>query len=265
MASAFLETPRRLVEVTIDGATVRVPGGASLLEACRPRPGGRHADPLLPGEPHPGERLPGLRGRGRGVAHPGACLLAQGRGGHAGAYRLGPGPDLAQDGPGVPRLFRRPLAGLVRRATVAGRVRLRSLALRPARVRPPGRGAGRHPARRASPRGDRSGRRHHRAAVQVRQRGLRPRLRPLHPVLQVRRGLRRGRAEHLRHRRRGPRLRCARLHRIRRHPARLGLRLLRQLHRRLPHRRADAGLGVHGHLCVKGRFGFEFVQRRHRE
>ena len=22
---------------------------------------------------------------------------------------------------------------------------------------------------------------------------------------------------------------------------------------------------THGHLCVKGRFGFEFVQRRHRE
>jgi NADP-reducing hydrogenase subunit HndD len=35
MTSVFLETPRRLVDVTIDGATVRVPEGATLLEACR--------------------------------------------------------------------------------------------------------------------------------------------------------------------------------------------------------------------------------------
>jgi NADP-reducing hydrogenase subunit HndD len=35
MASVFLETPKRLVDVTIDGATVRVPEGATLLEACR--------------------------------------------------------------------------------------------------------------------------------------------------------------------------------------------------------------------------------------
>src|SRR5271169_5153119 len=35
MAAVFLETPKRLVEVTIDGATVRVPEGVTLLEACR--------------------------------------------------------------------------------------------------------------------------------------------------------------------------------------------------------------------------------------
>ncbi len=35
MTAVFLETPRRLVDVTIDGATVRVPEGATLLEACR--------------------------------------------------------------------------------------------------------------------------------------------------------------------------------------------------------------------------------------
>src|SRR5207344_3646869 len=33
--SVFLETPKRLVDVEIDGATVRVPEGATLLEACR--------------------------------------------------------------------------------------------------------------------------------------------------------------------------------------------------------------------------------------
>ena len=35
MTAVFLEAPRRLVDVTIDGATVRVPEGATLLEACR--------------------------------------------------------------------------------------------------------------------------------------------------------------------------------------------------------------------------------------
>jgi predicted molibdopterin-dependent oxidoreductase YjgC len=35
MTAVFLETPRRLVDVTIDGQTVRVPEGATLLEACR--------------------------------------------------------------------------------------------------------------------------------------------------------------------------------------------------------------------------------------
>jgi NADP-reducing hydrogenase subunit HndD len=35
MTAVFLEAPRRLVDVTIDGAAVRVPEGATLLEACR--------------------------------------------------------------------------------------------------------------------------------------------------------------------------------------------------------------------------------------
>ena len=76
-------------------------------------------------------------------------------------------------------------------------------------------------------------------AGEGRQRALRARLREVHPLLQVRRGLRRRRPEHVRHRRRGPRLRRPHLHRVRRRAARLGLRLLRQLHRRLPDRRAD--------------------------
>src|SRR5579872_4217216 len=37
MTSVFLETPRRLVDVEIDGQTVRVPEGATLLDACRAR------------------------------------------------------------------------------------------------------------------------------------------------------------------------------------------------------------------------------------
>jgi NADP-reducing hydrogenase subunit HndD len=35
MTSVFLETPRRLVDVEIDGRAVRVPEGATLLDACR--------------------------------------------------------------------------------------------------------------------------------------------------------------------------------------------------------------------------------------
>ena len=35
MSTVFLEAPRRLVDVTIDGQTVRVPEGATQLEACR--------------------------------------------------------------------------------------------------------------------------------------------------------------------------------------------------------------------------------------
>ncbi|HEX4090869.1 MAG TPA: 2Fe-2S iron-sulfur cluster-binding protein [Trebonia sp.] len=37
MAPVFLTTPKRLVDVEIDGAAVRVPEGATLLEACRAR------------------------------------------------------------------------------------------------------------------------------------------------------------------------------------------------------------------------------------
>src|ERR1700731_4413752 len=35
MSTVFLEAPRRLVDLSVDGQTVRVPEGATLLEACR--------------------------------------------------------------------------------------------------------------------------------------------------------------------------------------------------------------------------------------
>src|SRR5579859_8073465 len=35
MSEVFLAAPRRLVDVTIDGQAVRVPEGATLLDACR--------------------------------------------------------------------------------------------------------------------------------------------------------------------------------------------------------------------------------------
>src|SRR6266571_6862548 len=35
MTEVFLEAPRRLVDISVDGETVRVPEGATLLDACR--------------------------------------------------------------------------------------------------------------------------------------------------------------------------------------------------------------------------------------
>ena len=77
---------------------------------------------------------------------------------------------------------------------------------------------------------------HRRPAGQGRQRPVRPRLLEMHPLLQVRRGVRGGRPEHVRHRGRRARLRRPDLDRMERGPARFRVRLLRQLHRRLPDR-----------------------------
>ena len=156
----------------------------------------------------------------------------------------------------------------------------------------------------------RSRRGHFAPARDGRQRPLRPRLRPLHPLLQVRRRVRGAVAEHVRHLRRRPGVRRPHLDRMGRGAARLGLRVLRQLHRGVPHGRAHArrssstcatralgrdppdvttticaycGVGcnlelhvqdnqivkvtspedhsiTHGNLCIKGRFGFTHVQ-----
>ena len=67
---------RRMVEITIDGKPVSVPEGSTILEAAR-KTGHRHADALLPGKPHAGERLPRLRGGDGRLAHAGSRLLAQ--------------------------------------------------------------------------------------------------------------------------------------------------------------------------------------------
>ena len=169
----------------------------------------------------------------------------------------------------------------------------------------------RHPPRRPPPRPGRRHRGDRRAAGEGRQRPLRARLRPLHPVLQVRQGVRHRRAVHVRDLRGRARVRRPHRHRAEQPAARLGLRLLRQLHRGVPDRRAEVGArstscarrasgsrthetvttticsfcGVgcnlelhvqqgqivnvtspadhsvtHGHLCIKGRFGFQHVQ-----
>ena len=121
---------------------------------------------------------------------------------------------------GVDRRVRRE-AGAIRPAGAAGaRRHARRIGRRPSR------------AARSGYRGDR------RRADEDRQRSVRARLREVHSVLQVRRGVRARSSEHLRDRRRRPRVRRAHLDGIRRSAARVGVRVLRQLHRRLPDRRA---------------------------
>ena len=303
------------VELTIDGQAVSVPDG---LDDPRrlPRPGHRHPDALLPGEPHPGQRLPGLRRRSGRRARPRAGLLAQGRAGDGGPDRLRARPPFAPAGPGVPRLVRRPDSDRAPTArslpTPNGTGRIPSdSARRPRRQRPtsatrPSRATTTPPAvtppRRPSAQpvkidNDLYVRDYSKCilcykcveacgidaqntfAIAVAGRGFDARISTECDVA----------------------------------AARFGVRLLRQLHRRLPDRRADVqdpsttcarpergtsrprppptrsaptaasaarcplhvqdndivkvtspmdSSVTHGHLCIKGRFGFEFVQNR---
>ena len=150
MTAVFLGTPRRLVDVTIDGEHGPRARGCDAAGGVPPA-GRRHAHAVLPGEPDPGERLPGLRGRGGRLPHAGARLLAQGRGRHEGAHRLRARPHQPQDGPGVPGVVRGRQPRVGGRAAVDRGVRRRPGTVRPGRRRPRGRRAGRHPARGTSP------------------------------------------------------------------------------------------------------------------
>ena len=69
---------------------------------------------------------------------------------------------------------------------------------------------------------------------------VRARIQQVHPLLQVRRGVRRGRPVHFRALGRGPRIRRPDRHRRGHAAARLPMRVLRQLRRRLPDRGTDA-------------------------
>ena len=91
----------------------------------------------------------------------------------------------------------------------------------------------RAPPRPTGRRGDR------RPAGEGRQPAVRARLRQVHPLLPVRRRLRRAVAADVGDRRRRARLRRPHLDRVRRRPARLGVRVLRQLHPGVPDRGAD--------------------------
>ena len=119
---------------------------------------------------------------------------------------LGSSVDLSLAGPQAPDGSAAALSRALRRRSGRGSGRRRRGAAAHERDdREPG-----PPPRPARRRGGRRGDR--RAAGQGRQRPLRPRLLEVHPLLQVRRGVRRGRPEHVRDRRRRARLRRADLH-----------------------------------------------------
>ena len=302
----------RTVELTVDGAPVSRARGR---DAPRRLPAAGIDTPTLCFVENltPGERLPRLRGRAGGRADARARVLAPGRAGHEGADRLRARAPEPQAGARAARLVGRPLdrarrapatwsaTAPTRRASARGRRRRSRRARRRARRATTTRPTATHARRSRSP---------SRSTTTSTCATTRKCILCYKCVEAC--GDRR--AEHLRHRRRRPRLRRAHLHRARRPAARLGLRLLRQLHRRLPDRRAHVqerarharrpapgtraeqtrtdticpycGVGCtltlhvqderdregdlarststsrNGHLCIKGRFGFAFVQNR---
>ena len=224
-----------MVELEIDGQAVRVFEGSDdprRLHDARHR----HADALLRRDAAARQRLPRLRRRGRGLARARARLLAQGRGRDEGADRLRARASVPQAGARAARLVGRSLDDAERpRRTSSATTR------EPERYGPP-----------APPDPDRDRKRtgHHvepdgqtaatvYAPVEGRQRALRPRLLEVHPLLQVRRRLRRAVPEHVRDpvAGRGFDARISTEY-VAELPG-VGLRLLRQLHRGLPDRRAD--------------------------
>ena len=202
--------PRRMVELEIDGRAVRVSEGSTILDACE-QLGIDTPDALLRGDAPPGERVPGLRGRGRGRARVWSPP-ARGRSsrrwssrrirsacGTAGAWC---------SSSSAPRSISRDAAPPT----------TWSATQRTPRYGPPAppdplrdrKRTGHHV------RAGRPDRGHGPRTGQGRQRALRARLLEVHPLLQVRRRLRRAVPEHVRDRRRGPRLRRADLDRVRR-------------------------------------------------
>ena len=201
-----------MVALTIDGAAVEAPAGATILDACRAA--GADMPTLCFLEtltPVNACRVCVVEVEGARVLAPACSRKIEP--GMVDSHALAARGPLAQAGPGTARLVRGPVHGAVARADDA-RIRCRPVALR--------RGAG-----------DRG------SADADRQRPLHARLLEVRALLQMRRGLRHRRAAHVRDCRGGPRVRRAHLYGVRRGAAGLGLRLLRQLHRGVPDRRAD--------------------------
>ena len=207
------------IELTIDGQAVSVPAGSTILDACRAQgidtPTLCYLENLTPVNVC---RVCVVEVTGSRVLVPACSRKVEA--GHGRPDRQRPSPAQPEDGPRVPRLVGRPLdrAGsrrlqrALRRgpgAVRAGGGARGSRRAGRARGRPPSR-----PVRRRRPAGpDR------RPAGEGRQRPLRPGLLEVHPLLQVRRGVRRGRPEHVRDRGRRPRLRRPHLDRAGRPPA----------------------------------------------
>ena len=208
-----LRTPRRTVALTIDGEQVSVPEGTTILDAAAAM--GKSMPTLCYLETlHPGERVPRVRGGGGGFARAGAELLAQGG---SRAWWCAPNSERVKHSRKMVLEFLASSVDLSTTPNVSGW--LDEYDCRPARYGPPAPAAAERRARRGAHRPPRSARprvRRHRApAAQERQRAVRARLRQVHPLLQVRRGVRHRFPEHLRDRRGGARLRRADLDRVR--------------------------------------------------
>ena len=205
-----LLAPRRMVELEVDGQAVRVFEGATILDACTQL--GIDTPTLCYGEtlqPANVCRVCVVELEGSRVLVPACSRRAEaGMKVQTDSERV---RLLAEGRAGAARLVGRPLDD-GRRARLPRAVRRRAGALRAARA------AGARP-RPGADRASRRARRPHRGdrppAGQGRQRALRARLRQVHPLLQVRRRLRRAVPEHVRHPRRRPRLRRADLDRAR--------------------------------------------------
>ena len=301
-----------LIDVEIDGETVRVARGRDDPRRV-PRDRRRHADAVLRRQPDADQRLPRLRRRGRRCARRSRRLLAA---------QVEPDMKVPTDTERVrhSRKLVMEFLGSSVDTTLASTDwhRWQASTRRDpdrfgARMAPLAAGErdAREPGHHHDP--DARGRRDRRPAGEDRQRAVRARLLALHPLLQVRRGVRGRRAAHVRDRRGRTRVRRADLDRVRRAARResacvycgncIGVCPTGALMFKSEHDMREAGtwdeaeqtitnticpycgvgceLELHvqdneivkvtspadhsvtnGHLCVKGRFGFQFVQSR---
>ena len=206
-------TATRQVDISIDGTTVRVPEGWTILEACRAQgietPTLCYLESLTPVNVC---RVCVVEVEGSRVLVPACSRKVEPKmivKTDSARVRLTP-----QDGPRVPGLVGGPVAG------VGGDQRVhRALRREPGALRRAGATGSRGRARSRPSRPSRRRRRRHggrrRAAGQGGQRAVRARLLQVHPLLQVRRGVRRRCPEHLRDLGGGPRLRRPHLHGVR--------------------------------------------------
>src|SRR6266404_4924341 len=97
MSVVSIAAPKRLVELTVDGESVRVTEGSTILDACRrlgiETPTLCYGDTLRPVN----------------VCRVCAVVLAQGRAGHGRAHELAARRDEPASRPRAARLLRRPL------------------------------------------------------------------------------------------------------------------------------------------------------------
>ena len=200
-----------MVELEIDGQPVRVFEGETILGRLPPARD-RHADALLRRHARARQRLPRLRRRGRGLARARAGLLAQGRGRDEGAR---PTPSACATRAGWCSSCSASSVDLSTTPSRAGYLERYDARARALRAAGAARSRPRPQAHRPSRRARRADRRHRARAGEDRQRALRARLLEVHPLLQVRRRLRRAVPEHLRDPRRRARLRRAHLDRVR--------------------------------------------------